>query len=218
MLLFFTDFFTIKKIIVSGVSHLDENYVKAISRVKRKQSIFTVNVRKVESNLTGDPWIEKARVSRSLPDGLKIQVFERSVCAVIDFQGVRFAVDRNGYVIEREKEREYEGFPVLKGIVSKMPATGAKISNKKARECLEIISALPQENKKFIKKVYFLAAKGVCFTIDVGFGSFELFYGKKEEIALKNEILAAVINDIKTNLRKIKYIDLRVPEAPVIKE
>lgn len=218
VLVFLTDFFTVKEIVVSGVSRLDENYVKRISGVRRKQSIFTVNVRRIESNLKLDPWIERAEISRSLPDSLRIRVFERSVCAVMDFEGVRYAVDRKGYIIGREKLKEYKVFPVLKGIALKIPTVGTTISDGKARKCLEIIGSLPREISQLIREVYFSSDRGVCFKGDLGWGSFELIYGNKEETSLKNEVLAAVINDIKINSRKIKYIDIRVPDAPVIRE
>jgi len=217
-LVFFTDFFTVKKIHVTGVSRLDKDYVKKLTGSGLKQSIFTLNVHRIESNLKTNPWIEKADISRALPDTLRVRVHERVVCAVIDIEGVRFAVDSGGYVLDREKNKEYAGYPALKNAAVKTPTVGTYISDSKARKCFQVIAGLPGPIKKVIKEAYFSTIKGTCLKINFGWGAFELIYGTPEESKLKNEMLLAVISDIEANSRKVKYVDVRVPEAPVIRE
>jgi len=44
-----------------------------------------------------------------------------------------------------------------------------------------------------------------------------VIYGHDTDSKKKNEMLEAIVADVKNNKRNIAYIDLRVPDSPVIK-
>jgi len=56
--------------------------------------------------------------------------------------------------------------------------------------------------------------RGQVFVARAGYN---VVYGRASGMKQKNEVLQAVATDVGNNKRRIAYIDVRVPDSPVIK-
>ena len=54
-------------------------------------------------------------------------------------------------------------------------------------------------------------------TLSSARSGYNVVYGSASKMKQKNEVLQAVATDVNNNKRKIAYIDVRVPDSPVIK-
>jgi len=101
------------------------------------RNIFSVPLEERRRQLEAIPWVESAAVIRLLPDGLRVDLVERTPMAFVRL-GSRIAlIDRNGVIMELPRSRKYS-FPVIKGM-----SEGEPLSTRAAR--MQMYSALMRE-------------------------------------------------------------------------
>ena len=214
VLAFYTDICRIKSVIVKGNRNHDAAWVRRESGVGAYENLITLPVGRIESNLKQDPWIEDARIGRRLLHTVNIEILERQPIAVIDFSGAGFLVDDHGSVIEKTGLTEYKSLTRIHGGDTSIPVVGCVVGNRKIKECVDAMGEMPADVRGAISLANPFDGRGQVFVCRSGF---QIIYGTISEAARKNEVLEAIMLDIKNNNRRIAYLDLRVPESPVIK-
>jgi len=79
---------------------------------------------------------------------------------------------------------------------------------------LEIMGSMPAGLKGSVVLANPFDGRGQVFASKDGFN---IVYGHASDLAKKNEVLQAIVTDISNTGRKIAYVDVSVPDAPVIK-
>lgn len=212
-LVFYTDLCSIKNVVVKGCNNLDASFVRRESCIDSYKNLITLPVGTIESNLKQDPWIEDVNISRKLLNTVNIEVRERRPIAVIDFDGAGFLVDDHGYVIKKVDLTEYESLTRIHGGDTSIPVVGCVVSNRKIKDCITAMGKMPDELRESIALANPFDGRGQVFVCR---GGFQVIYGRASENAKKNEVMEAIMLDIKSNGRRVAYIDLRVPDSPVI--
>jgi len=214
VLAFYTDTCRIKNVVVKGSSNLDASYVRLESGVDSYKNLITLPVGRIENNLKQDPWIEDVKISRKLLHTVYIVIRERQPIAVIDFGSSGLLVDGQGFVIKKVDHAAYKSLARINGGDTSIPVIGCEVGKGKIKDSIDAIENMPVELREYITAANPFDGRGQVFACSLGF---QIIYGTGSDAARKNEVMEAIMLDIKNNHRKVAYLDLRVPDSPVIK-
>lgn len=211
---FFTDACRIRKVIVTGNAKLTTERARGESGVDSYRNLITLPVGRLEKNLEADPWIKEARISRGLLHTVRISVTERKPVALLDFKESGFIVDGGGYVIARVASNDFVELPRIHGGDSRVPSPGRTLNTGKIREAVSVLDTLPEDIRASVLLVNPFDGRGQVFISRAGY---QVVYGTAENRQKKNDVLEVLVLDIAKNNRKIAYVDVRVPDSPVVK-
>jgi cell division protein FtsQ len=213
-LAFFTDVCAIERVNVSGNKNLSVEYVKQLSGIATYKNLITLPVKKLATNLKKDLWIRNAKINRRLPDTVNIVLDERSPIAMLDYDGAAFLVDERAFVFAQASAEQMPNLMRIHYGDMPMPKVGQTIKNKKIRESVKIAASMPAGLLAALSMANPFDGRGVVFVCRDGFN---IVYGSAEDTEKKNEILQAIRVDVANNGRRIAYINVKVPDSPVIK-
>jgi len=148
-IVFETDFFYIKEVLVDNNKVLTDDYIKEKTDINKTHNIFLVEIESIENNLEKETYIKNADVKRKLPDKIIINIEERKGIISYDYNNKRYLLDFDGVVL-KEIENEENLFKVSSEIKSRVKI-GSKInfqeSNLKFDEILNISRYIYENNK-----------------------------------------------------------------------
>jgi cell division protein FtsQ len=107
--------FTVKRVDVVGIHHMDSGPVYRIALDQRSMAMPLVDVSAIRSELLQYGWIKDARVSRRFPDTLVIDVVERKPAALWQDNGQLALIDSDGTVIDHVPVDKMPDLPLLIG-------------------------------------------------------------------------------------------------------
>lgn len=148
-IVFETDFFYIKEVLVDNNKVLTDDYIKEKTDINKTHNIFLVEIENIKNNLEKETYIKNAEVKRKLPDKIIINIEERKGIISYDYNNKRYLLDFDGVVL-KEIENEENLFKVSSEIKSRVKV-GSKInfqdSNLKFDEILNISRYIYENNK-----------------------------------------------------------------------
>ncbi len=212
-LVFFTGLFKVQKVNVTGNSRLSAEYVRQLSLVDSYKNMITLPVESIARNLEQDPWISEARIERHLPGTVNIEVVERAPMVMLDYGGTGFIADRTGYIISGSTLDQYPELPrVFCGEVPP-PKISDRPADARVRDCLKVVASMPAQTRGILLLGNPFDGRGQVFQTRLGFN---IIFGDASDLAKKNDVLTAITTDVRNNGRRIAYVDVRVPDSPVI--
>ncbi len=210
---YFTDVCSVRGVEITGNRILDTAYIRQLSGVDSYENLLRVQVGRLERNLERDPWIREARIGRELLNTVRIDVTERVPVALVDAGGTGFLVDPSGYVIAGVATDQFQELPRVYAAQVPPPNIGEKLSDAQVAECVKVIGTMPQGLRDTIAMGNPFDGRGQVF---ISRNGYNVVYGDARDMENKNEILEAIVADIAGNNRAVAYIDVRVPDSPVI--
>lgn len=203
-----SEYFKVRDIITNN-EDVDLSYLKGIN-------IFTVDLDRLSSNLNSRyPDYRTIVLARCLPNCICVDFKKREVIAYVKLYRY-FAVDERGVLFNPEGEDLKPDIPVILGLQTKIfgPKSGARFDIKELRLALDLIREVKNINKLSeynIKKINASDARELSFYI---LDNTEVKIG--EEIKEKLMVFSSLLAHISSELKNIRYIDLRFRE-PVIR-
>lgn len=92
--------FNVQEIIVENNNIISDDTIRSLSRIQLYKNIFLINKLETISNVQENPYINTLKVSRILPNKIKIQVEEREEKYLLEFAEGKYAIlDGQGYVL-----------------------------------------------------------------------------------------------------------------------
>ena len=110
---FVSPLFNIKEIKVENNNILSTEKIISLSRLKKDQNIFRFLKADVETHLKEDPYVESVKVSRELPNTVKLEVKERNRDFSVKFLNGFAFINNQGYILEIVEDNA--GVPILLG-------------------------------------------------------------------------------------------------------
>lgn len=95
--------FNVRHIVVEGNENIDTQLITDLSGVKEGQHIYSFSAGRAETMIATNPLVEQVQVSRSLPSTVRITVTERQPVAAIAADDGVIIVDKEGYVLKKQK-------------------------------------------------------------------------------------------------------------------
>ncbi|MGM0424084.1 MAG: cell division protein FtsQ/DivIB [Thermodesulfobacteriota bacterium] len=108
-----SEHFALRRIQVQGGRHLDQETILDIAGISQGQNVLGISLAQVESRLRQEPWVEKVRVQRTLPDKLLIQVQEKEARFWILQQAELYYADSQGSPITKVQAQDFVSLPLL---------------------------------------------------------------------------------------------------------
>lgn len=132
-------FFYIKQITSDGTAHYDSEVLAAASGIRTGRNGFRMlfgsstftgffRIGDAEKNiLRSCPYVREAKVRYVLPSTIHIEAVEREPAAVMDMNGTRLLVDREGYLLEIEPNEDHPDLPVIRTVQLKSAEPGSRL-------------------------------------------------------------------------------------------
>lgn len=107
--------FEVRKVSVSGTNRMDEQIVYERVLAEQDRPMPLVDLAEVRARLLELPWVKDARVSRQLPDTLKVDIVERVPHAVLKKPDRLVLVDAEGHELEPVSAAKAKGRLMIEG-------------------------------------------------------------------------------------------------------
>jgi cell division protein FtsQ len=170
------------------------------------QPMVSVDTAAAERRLRRLPWVKTALVERAFPNTVRIHLTERMAAAIAARpDGGWVLLDIGGRVLAERAERPGD-LPEVVG-AGATPAPGASLAT--ARPVLDVVGALPEAIRK---QVTIATLEGEAVTLHTGVR--EIRIGPPKQLAAKVAALSVLLERIGS--RSVAFVDVRVPQAPVV--
>ncbi|MDF2839589.1 MAG: putative Polypeptide-transport-associated domain protein FtsQ-type [Clostridia bacterium] len=108
--------FNMKTINVTGNSRVSQQEIIRISGLNYQQNIFRINTKETMKNIFQNPYVEKIKIRRGLPNIVNIDIIEREPIVLVPYVGSYLYLDSQGIVVEINTSIEGMKLPVIKGL------------------------------------------------------------------------------------------------------
>jgi cell division protein FtsQ len=199
--------FAIREVVVTGTEQLSVGEVERLADVVLGQNLLRVSTDDVAARLGTIPWVARARVSRSFPSTLEIDVMERRPVGWLADPEGRVIVAADGLVLERDMGKP-PGLPTL-GESSVALEAGDRTT---LGAPLRVAASLDAKALDLIAEV---GTKEGDVVLDLRIGG-QVRYGAPVELGAKRRVLASLLAWTEARQIDAPAIDLRIPSAPAL--
>ena len=199
--------FAVKNIEVSGATHTSREALNAVTSAFVGLNLFKIDIAHVQAELRALPWVSHIEIEKKLPDTQRIQVTERTLCALVQSAGTLRYADENGVAFAPLSPAT--GDPDLPLVVANNPAD--------IQSCVQLIRDLHRRDPLLysrIAEVRPIAPHAFAlFDRDLG----TVVYADAENLSAKWRALYAVANAERFDRGAIQYADLRFADRIILK-
>lgn len=191
-------------------------------------SLLSLSTRAIEEALESLPYVYEARVYRAFPHRLEVRVTERSPVARLhtEREGI-WLVAEDGTLLEKvsasspvEHGAEASldgGLPLVRADFAVRPVAGEKAPGPVASALpvalwLRVWGDLPQTPA--LQYISVQTGGDVVVRLE---GSVDILLGMPEDLDQKLKVATAIIQQYLRDGRRVKYVDVRVPERVAVK-
>jgi cell division protein FtsQ len=181
--------FSVRKITVQGCSMASEEQVVALSGIKVGMSMLGFTAKEAARRIRTHPWIDHARIHRSWPYSVQIEVREHRPLAMINLENEQglYYLDHNGKVFAPVEPGQDLDFPVVTGLRLQHPPANMQDAGKEAVEAIRFLHfaalgnpVLPMQS---ISEIHLSRENGIIaylaerpFPIHLGYGNIRTRY------------------------------------------
>jgi cell division protein FtsQ len=174
--------------------------------LRRGQPMLSVDTVVAERHLLRLPWVKTALVERAFPNTVRIHLTERVAAAIAARPaGGWVLLDTGGRVLAERPERPGD-LPEVIG-AGATPAPGVPLAA--ARPALDVVAALPEAIRRQVTNATLDGEAVILHT-----GVREIRIGPPTQLAAKVAALSVLLERIGS--RSVAFVDVRVPQAPVV--
>jgi cell division septal protein FtsQ len=214
--LFFSPFFQVKNIFISGAEKISSSEIKNFVQNKlekkilflRIKSIFLINLNEIEKEvLKNFPPVAEIKIGRKFPDVLNINLVERSPLANFCQAEKCFLLDKEGIIFE-ESEPKADLIKIVDGQKEKIPKLGEPMIENDYLEKILKIQKYIQEELKIETEEFTVFERRLNLKTKEGW---EIYFDPREDINWQLTKLNLVLKEkIPSEKRKdLEYIELR---------
>jgi len=199
--------FGLQDVTVEGRYHTDREALRALVQVAPGQSVFTVDLAALQEKIETLTWVEKAAVSRVLPNILHIELTERQPFGLWEQKSdkgkVTQLIDRHGTPITKDELHLYAHLPIF---------TGAE-SHTHAARLMATLATYPILQNRMIKAERFSNRRWTLYLDHGG-----VIYLPAENITQALDLLMDMENKKGILSAHGQIIDLRVPNRVFLRD
>lgn len=211
-LAFWSPLLAVDEIVVQGGKRVSTQEVAEVTGLDAADNLLLVSPGRVASQVEELPWVASAKVDRKLPGTVRIKVVERVPRVVLATTEARWLLDARGHVLGRASADD-EQLPVLAAAQVGSVSEGAQMAEREVRDALTALRSLAPRIRADVAAV--LAPTSERITLSLTDGT-QVRFGAAESLDAKNEVLQALLAEMKLEGRAGGYIDVRVPTSPAV--
>lgn len=198
-LVFFSTTLQVTKVEVVGNDLLSDAQVRSVADVPVGEQLALVDLDRATARISSLAEVRTVDVTRAWPDGVRIEVEERTAVAVVELAGRLRGLDPDGVVF-----RDYKAVP--RGMPRVRPTTGA--GTDALREAATVVAALPDD---LASRVDFVAVETIdLITLNLRDGR-QVVWGSADESDLKAQVIDRLLAE------KGTVYDVSVPGSPTVR-
>ena len=196
-LVFFSATLQVKKVEVVGNELLSDARVREVADVPLGDQLALVDLGRADARVGSLAEIKSVDVTRTWPDGVRIQVVERTAVAVVELAGRIRGLDADGVVF-----RDYKAPP--KGMPRIRP--GGTAGTDALKEAATVVSALPPDLATRVDHVEVATVDQITLVLR---DQRQVLWGSAEDSELKAEVVDRLLAAVQAQV-----YDVSVPSNP----
>lgn len=114
----------VDEIVVDGAVNTDAATIAEVAGIERGAPLLLADLDGARAAIEGLPWVRSATVTRELPNGVRVEVVERTAVAMVAAAGTMVVVDETGTVVSTSAPAGAV-FPPYIAVISDLPAPAA---------------------------------------------------------------------------------------------
>jgi cell division protein FtsQ len=207
--------FSINEINLVGHKRLSNEELSSWIEPIIGKNIFKLELDRISKRLVEHPWIQSASARRVFPQGIYVEIKERTPFAKIQMEQV-YVMDNYGVLLGADL-RGTNKLPTITGIKMKSPKIGSNVADEEIIRGLKMmrsLNQLPMFGKNPIDNVHISSRYRITFSTNTQ----DVKVHMRPEIAqesFKNLVLA--LGAIEKNEKDLSYIDLSFKNRVVVK-
>ena len=200
-LVFFSATLQVKQVEVVGNELLSDARIRERADVPLGDQLALVDLGRADARVASLAEVKSVNVTRTWPDGVRIQVVERTAVAVVELGGRIRGLDADGVVF-----RDYKAVP--KGMPRIRP--GGAAGTDALKEAATVVSALPKDLAARVDHVEVETVDQITLVMR---DQRQVLWGSAEESALKAEVIDRLLAAVQAPV-----YDVSVPGNPTTKD
>ena len=178
-----SDYFSVKRVTISGISHITREEVLDAAGLNQPANILTFDPVAAEEALSTLPWLSEVKVSRQMPDTVTIAVKEHSPKLLVSLGRLYYLNDR-GEPFKELDPGESPNLPIVSGFSEDELLSPGPYTRKAIGEVFWLVDTLAARNDEFrldnVSEINYDPVRGLTmFTksngleVKIGFGAYE---------------------------------------------
>ncbi len=199
-----------RTVTVSGNRLVPTAEILSRAQIAPHENVWLQNVRADAARIETIPYVNSARVRRSLPASVRIAVTERLPFAILEGRGTRVLVDRDLRVLGQPNVGG--SLPLIVSKNARVPPPGGFVRDGKVRRLCDDYGALTRAH---------VAARSLDYDrfgdlVAVTRSNIRLLLGEDADLSKKTPLIDPIISQISATGKKLAAVDLRAPGTPVV--
>ncbi|MDR2442271.1 MAG: FtsQ-type POTRA domain-containing protein [Deltaproteobacteria bacterium] len=210
-----SDYFMVKPetITVRGLNRVSREEVLTAAGLDQSFNFLTLDVATALRSLKSLPWVERAELSRSFPDGINLEITEYKAKAIVTLDHLYY-IDEKGRPFKKLDPGENPDLPIISGFAIDDLLSGSPLVLEGLGEVFSLMEHLSARHDEF------RLANIAEFNHDPDRGVTIFTKGGQLEIRVGNGAFAAKLNrlgrvtahlKLTDRLKKLRYLDLDNP-------
>lgn len=208
-----SSYFKIKQIVITGTDRVQKDEILSLAALNGDENIFDINLYTIEKQVTAHPWIQSAKVSRSLKAVLHIAIIEQKPLAIVKIENLAdILINTQGTPFKEynpSKDR-IDDLPVISGLDLSKRNDRFMFYGPLFNSVFDLLT-----NETIAGPVHIKANPQTGLTVEV-----TDTYNMKEANRIQSMLLKLGFNDFKAKLAKArllsKYIDKNFPDRTIV--
>ncbi len=181
-----SDYFAVKKVLISGLNHLQRQQIIQSAGLDEPANILTFDVEKISREISALPWVARVSVSRQMPDTISIQITEHDPKFLVKLgeDGRMHYINDLGEPFKELAPGENPNLPIVNGFSPDDLLSPGPVVKNALREVFHLAEVLRQRNDEFkidnISEIHYDMVRGLTVVtkvsgieVKVGFGAYE---------------------------------------------
>lgn len=213
--MFFTNFFNIKKVEVTGNESLTTEEITALAEFKLNSNIFLQDISSKTKLLKETyPRISSVNFQRKLPDKVVINIVEKKPVLIALSPPNYLFVDAEGMVLDKFEDISDSRVPIYSSYhFDDQVKIGQLLVEDGLKRVISLLKQVPFNKQYLIKEISIKDDQIIIYPNNY----LKAILGNEENLNVKLNTLEELLNDTTVIEGKIEYIDLSTPEKPIIK-
>lgn len=209
--------FNIRTIEFSGNQQVSDEELLALSGLKTGVHIYSVNLDRAETMIATNLWVQQVEIKRQLPSTLRVNIVERVPAAAFAGGDGLYIVDAGGVLLMKKKLLDGLSVIVLSGIEAPPEDTplGTVLEGERLSAAMAVIHQMDETVAGTVAEMDVSDPQRIVLHTSYGV---DFYLGDKNDFMNKFRVAILILqteND-KGMLNSLKYIDVSLPEQPVL--
>jgi cell division protein FtsQ len=196
---------------VVGGAHTSASEIATAAGLDADDNLLLISTDRIADAAETLPWVKRAEVDRMLPGTVRVRITERVPALILSLGATRWTLDTRGHILTTGAARR--GLPILGGVDTGDVEVGARLEVPELLDALQAFRSLRERVRSEVTAVIAPSPERISFSLADGT---LIRFGAAENLRAKNEVLSALLGELRQEHRTVAYIDVRVPTNPAI--